>query len=325
MFMELKPRVAQAQRVGVSIRRRPTVTTGSRGFGGSLLLVSLVCMLGLLAGCASKAKSIQVGAAEFQSQSLAAIDKIDALRQKEITPEPLSPSEASETFVKFVLGSSGSLKLADLNIMLDPLGDLPAQSEQEWQKFLQRLRSQYSEFAVIFTRLDAGSLFAVPKVDDAVPILDKLVAQLIAFAKITSDNPPVFIRDRAAITVALEDVRDDTSLSDATRREKIINLERRLRDLKAAEEAMTRETVEQTLKAAKLGQSLRLLLIDYDKLSVDDISEALAQAFQLAGTIPGLDLSGLQARVDLVLADVSNDPDMKKLVDEALKRIPKGA
>lgn len=318
------PGFAPPQRARALLLNRVKAKGNSRGLAASFFLINLVCALGLLAGCASKAKSVQVGAAEFQSQSLVAIDRIDDLRQKEITAEPLSPSEASETFVKLVLGSSDELKLADLRMLLKPLEVSPTQSEREWQKFLQRLRTQYSEFALIFARLDTGSLFAAPKVDDAVPILNKLVAQLVAFAKITKANPVEFVRDRAAIAVALEDVRDNTTLDDATKREKVINLERRLRDIAASEEAMTREAIAQTLKAAELGQSLRTLLINYEKLTVDDISEALAQAFHLAGLIPGLDLSGLQTKVDLVVADINKDPEMKNLVEEALGRIPKG-
>lgn len=68
--------------------------------------------------------------------------------------------------------------------------------------------------------------------------------------------------------------------------------------------------------------SLRQLLVDYDKLSVDDIAEATAYAFRVAGTIPGLDVSGLQTRTDDLMDRIEADPVLKAFLDDALGRLP---
>ena len=182
------------------------------------------------------------------------------------------------------------------------------------------MRRQYTTFTAVFASLDKGGLFAASPIKKTIPILDKLIAQMVAFAQSIKDNPAEFIRERAAIAVGLERVRDDRPFTDTTDL-KLLDLERRLREVAAAEERMTRDTIEQAVKAATLGTQLRKLLIDYNKLSVNDIAEGLSIAFKLAAGIPGLDISGLKAATDHLVSEVKAEPDLKTFFDTALSEI----
>ena len=274
----------------------------------------------LLGGCASKAKLIQVGAAQFETESRAAIEKIGEFGRKEIEATPSSPEEASEQFVKFVTGSSQPITMETLEFLIDPLKIQAPKSEVEWQSFLQKMRQQYTTFAATFASLDTGSLLAGDDVNDTIPVLDKLIVQMVAFSQTIKTNPAMFIRDRAVIAMELEDVRDADS-TDQVKRLKLLELERRLREIAAAEEEMTRSTIEQTVKAAKLGTALRQLLMNYEELSIDDISEGLTTAFKLAGGIPGLNLSGLESESNTILKGINQDERLKQFLDIALSEV----
>jgi hypothetical protein len=79
--------------------------------------------------------------------------------------------------------------------------------------------------------------------------------------------------------------------------------------------------VEQALKAATLGMELRKLLVNYGKLSMDDIAEGLSIAFKLVAGIPGLDLSGLKAETDGLIRQINDDEQLRGLFDTALSEI----
>ena len=66
-----------------------------------LLLAVLVAATLALGGCAEKARTLQVGAAQFETESLAAIDRIDDLRRQELAAPPVSDAEAMANFVRF--------------------------------------------------------------------------------------------------------------------------------------------------------------------------------------------------------------------------------
>lgn len=273
----------------------------------------------ILTACAKKAKMIQVGAIQFEAESLAAIDKIDEFRRKEIEAPPISQEEASALFVESIKNSTTPVTLAMLRIIVNPLSSETPASEAQWQTFLQRMRQQYSTFASVFASLDRGALLAASDVKEAVPILDKLIAQMGAFAESIRENPAEFIRERAAIAVELELERSKRPFTEVTNL-KLLELER-LRETAASEEQITRDTIKQALKAATLGVELRKLLVNYEKLNMDDITEGLSIAFKLAGGIPGADLSRLQAETDALVATINSDEGMKRLFDTALSEI----
>ena len=285
------------------------------------LVAGLLLSTALLFGaCAKKAKIIQAGATQFEAESLAAIEKIDELRRKETEATPLSQKEASEFFLKAVKSSTKPITLDKLRILIQPLRTETPKSEAQWQAFLQKMRQQYTTFAATFASLETGSLFAASDVKHTIPILDKLIAQMAAFARSIEKNPAEFIRERAAIAAEMEEVRDTKPFTEVTDL-KLLELERRLREIAASEEQIIRDTIEQALKAATLGIELRKLLVDYGKLSLDDIAEGLSIAFRHAGSITAIDLSGLKAETDDLISRINEDKSLKNLFDTALSQI----
>jgi hypothetical protein len=178
---------------------------------GVLLSVSLI-----LGACAKKAKIIQAGATQFEVESLAAIERIDTLRRKETEATPLPREKASAVVVEGVKNSTEPLTLATLRVFINPLQAETPQSEAQWQAFLQKMRQQYTTFAATFASLDKGSWFAAAEVKETIPILDKLIAQMAAFARSIEDHPAEFIRERAAIAAEMEQVRKTRPFTEIT-------------------------------------------------------------------------------------------------------------
>ena len=242
------------------------------------------------------------------------------MRRKETEATPLSPEKASAFFVKGVKNATAPITLGALRLLINPLNAEPLKSEAQWQAFLQKMRQQYATFAATFASLDKGSWFAAADVKATIPILDKLSAQMAAFARSIKDHPAEFIRERATIAAEMEQVRETKPFTEVTDL-KLLELEKRLRAIAAAEEQITRDTIEQALKAATLGTELRKLLVNYDKLSLDDIAEGLSIAFKLAAGFPGLDLSKVQAKTDDLIAQIQGDESLRRLFDTALSEI----
>ena len=276
----------------------------------------------LLESCAKKAMVIQAGATQFEVESLAAIERIDELLRKETETAPLPQKKASETFVKAVKGYEDPITLETLRVLINPLRMKTPESEAQWQAFLFKMRNQYTTFTAAFASLDKGSFFAASEVKETIPILDKLIAQMAAFAQTIHEHPAEFIRERSAIAAEMEHVRDEKT-SDEIKNLKLLELERRLRNVLSIEQKMTRDTIEQALKAATLGQELRILLENYEKLSLDDISEGLSISFKLVGAISGLDLSELKGQTDNLISGIKSDPKLSAFFSTALSEIIK--
>lgn len=299
------------------------VTRGRQGAAWRLpsrLLLCLVVAAGL-AACANKAKVIQAGAAQFEIESLAAIERIDELRLRETAVTAPAPEAAADLFARLVEGSSGAITEDQLRLLTNPEElDLP-RSEAAWQAFLAQLRSQYMTFTAIFANLDKGSLFAGPAVEDAARVIEPLVGQMAAFAKSIGEHPAEFVRERAAITAELETVRDDATLTPEQRRRDLARLRQRLLSTAAEEERITKEAIAQCLQSARLGVELRKLLLDYDRLSIDDLADGLRQAFTLASVLPGLDLSTLKGDTDALVEQIKADPQLEGFLNTALAEI----
>ena len=303
----------------------------------------LVLLMFVSAGCASKGKAIQTGAAQFEAASLSAIEKIDNLRMREVAAPDRTPDQASDDFVAFVLAASGNISNSDLELFADPFTNPNREAEAEWQRFMQQTRRQYVTLAATFASLDRGGLFARPSVESSIPILDKLIAQMAVFAQRLAEHPAEFIRERAAVAEDLEAIRDealsnadlgDRGVDEIVRDPDLVrqlfpeadrelrSVETRLRLIRATELQVTRDAIEQALTAVRFGRELRQLLVDFDKLSIDDISEGLAVAFRVSSVIPGLDLSDLQAETEQVLTEIRSDPDLSTLFNTVIGEIP---
>lgn len=299
------------------------VTRGRRGAAWRTtgrLLLCLVMAAGL-AACANKAKVIQAGAVQFEAQSLAAIERIDELRLRETSVTAPAPEVAADIFARLVEGSSGEITRPQLRVLENPDRlDLP-RSEAAWQAFLAELRVQYTTFAAIFANLDKGSLFAAPSVEDAARVIEPLIGQMAAFAQSIGEHPAEFVRERAAIAAELEAVRDDVALTPVQRRKDLSQLRQRLVSTAAEEERVTKEAIAQCLQSARLGVELRKLLLDYDRLTIDDLADGLKQAFALASVLPGLDLSTLKGDTDKLIEQIKGDPQLEGFLNTALAEI----
>ena len=286
-----------------------------------ILLLLALFMLGTVAACANKAKVIQAGAKQFEAEALVSIDKINAIRLREVSSPASTPAEAEAQFAKMILGSKSPITLEKLDFLLDPNDIGPLGNEAKWQQFLAKLRAQYRLFAAIFSNLDQGSLLSAPTVKEAIPVLDPLIGQMSAFAQVVTRAPVKFISERADLAVRIEAVRNNTQTEEQKRQDLSV-LRQELVSLAAAEKEMNESVIAQCLKTATLGRELRGLLQDYDKLSIDGISNGLEEAFALANTIPGLNLEELQGQTTEFLDAINKDPELKKALDDALTRIP---
>ena len=123
------------------------------------------------------------------------------------------------------------------------------------------------------------------------------------------------------ITEELEWVRDNTNLSDDVKELRYKELRNKLIILETEEAQLEKEVIEQCLKAAKLGISLKDLVEKYDQLSMNDISEALAITFNIVGNFTGADLSALQANINDITNQIKDDPDLSLLFDTGLSEI----
>ena len=94
-----------------------------------------------------------------------------------------------------------------------------------------------------------------------------------------------------------------------------------MRNSDIAEKDLERETIAQCLKASVIGVQIQKQIVDYDKLSLEDISEAMSLALSTAGALTGEDLSKLQVKTNEVIYTIENDPAWSALVAESLKRV----
>lgn len=286
----------------------------------SLLLVTFFS-IAILNGCSGKAQALRTAAGYFEAESLAAVQAIDQMRQREIAPPPRTAAAATSTFVHNVLQSRQPATVERIAFWLDPEAiALSPETTRAWMEFLDDLRLQYTTFAAIFERLEQASFTARDTVPQAIPLVEKLTAQLAYFAQSIMQHPPQFQQQRAALVADLEAIRQRQE-PDGDKRQRLSEWREQWLALLAAEAALERATVEQCLKAAILGQAMRQQLLDYNRLSLGDISEAARRALRLAGALTGRDVSHLQARTAQIVTSIDNDPQWKSAAEAALRRI----
>lgn len=286
----------------------------------AVVLASLVLLLG---GCAEKAKTLQIGAAQFKAESLAAIDRIDDLRRKETAVTPPPEADQVRLFADAVLKSTKPIGAGEVKVLSDLFRTHRVANDEAWQEFLGGLRNQYTTFDSVFASLDKGSLLAAPAVDDTLPTLDKLIAQLVAFADSTKKAGAEFTRERAAIAADLMTIRDNENLPEPVKRSMLAGVRSRLLDVVEAERQATRTVIEQCLKAAIVGRKLRELIANYGRVSLDDIASGLTQAIALSSQLTGRDLSSISARADSIIGEIKADPQLAGLFDTALGTLQK--
>ena len=292
----------------------------------SMLWVFIFCLCLSFISCAGKARTLHLGVTQFQVESIAAVDAIDDMRKKEIAPEERSPVESTNSFVDNVLKSKRKAA-GRIERWIDPFKPVPKpETEKEWAKLIQNLKDQYLTFVRIFDEIERASFTGRAVVEESVPHMEKLVAQLAYFADAINQNPAQLLSRRSALIAELEKIRKtigDTAAEDVPMetRNKIAEWREKWLVLMAAENELTRKTSEQCLKAVTLGLEVRRLMITYNQVSLQDISEALSTAFSLAGAVTGEDFSNLQARTEWVVQEINADPVWTSATKQLLKEI----
>jgi hypothetical protein len=298
----------------------------------------------VLAGCAGKAQTLKVGATQFEANSLAAIDSIDKLMKAEIAAPSRNEAEASQEFVDLILGSQSEITDASIQIALDPdRVDLSPEVATKRTELLNSLRAQYTHFARVFDRIEEGSFFARDKISEAKEPAEKLTAQLAYFANSITDHPPEFTQRRSNLLLEIRVLHGDPVkdlFKDKKRRllapyglppDRVLTLEDKRRalvlwrerwlTLLREEKTLERNTVAQCLKASIIGVQIQKQIVEYNQLSLEDISEAMSLALSTAGALTGEDLSELQMKTNDVINTISNDEAWRAVVTEALNLV----
>jgi hypothetical protein len=286
--------------------------------GRFLVALAALVLPFLLGGCTpDKAKALNLAAIQFRNEALAAIDALAAMRQQELAAPPRSAAEATAQFVKDVTQSDTRLTYDEALDALDPFAPRIAdRNRKDWNAFLTSLRTEYQEFSAIFQNLERGSFLAADPVKKSERHAENLVAQLAAFAVILDEAPPQLLQYRSAYLVDLEAARKLAPSPDRDRR--IAELRERLVQLQEKERELQRATVAQCLKAATLGYEMRQLIIDYDKLSLDDINVIIGKALIAAGELTGNDYAALRTKAGTLIQRIEGDGVWRTVVDRRI-------
>lgn len=75
----------------------------------SVTFAAILLLAVLVSACANKARVIQTGATQFNNEAQLAIDKMDELRRREVSPSPIGDAEAENLAVELLMKSSNSI------------------------------------------------------------------------------------------------------------------------------------------------------------------------------------------------------------------------
>lgn len=282
-----------------------------------------------LAGCTpEKAKALQAAATQFRVEAFKALNAIDAMRQREVSPPPRSDQAAAREFATALLQTKKKLEKPDQpfrptsaiiqkavhphKVRINP------ETEAAWDEFFGEVRAQYAAFSSIFDRLQAGSYAAGKAVRKAKPIAEKLTLQMAAMAKSISDNPPRLLIDRAIARKHVRDILDDKSLSPNEQKSRLEDAYQDFVQIEQEEGNLQQEAVGACVATAALGKEVIHLIETYEQLSIDEIQALVSQALGFVGVVSGQDLSQLKGHIENLFAEINSDPDLKTALDELL-------
>ncbi len=270
------------------------------------------CCISLLSGCSvEKAKTLQAAAAQFRSESLAAIAAIDTLRQRELEAPPRGLAETRQDTIRRILNSQSLLNADLIELALNPDRVPP---DPEWDAFVLDMKAQYNGFSGIFERLEGGAIVGNQEVKTSAEYAQRLTVQMALFADAVQKNPPVLVRHRSWVIANLRRVRRDyQALSPGTARS--AELERQTGDLlvewqriRQEEQRLLEATVLQCTKAVAIGKDVIELANRYDDLSLNAMSLGLSRVFSTASSLTGRDYSQTQSQINRLLGELNRDP-----------------
>jgi hypothetical protein len=309
-----------------------------------LVLCVLVMGSGLLTGCdPEKARAIQGAAAQFRTESFAAIQAIDDMRRKELEPPQRASADIRRDFIIGILNSKHELTSDVIDLALDPYQPPP---DPQWDSFMDDLRGQYENFAAIFDKLDTGSLVGVNDVRQSAEHAKSLTVQMALFADAINKNPPVLYRYRNTLIVKLRKQRQayqdlvaqikynygSVDASPQSTRDKLRDIETQVgesmdawQQVRLQEQQLLQVTVAQCLKAALLGKELGQLINQYDKLDLRDINALIPRILSTAAAITGRDYGALRLKAASVIGEIQTDPLWRDAANSALNRVVNAA
>ncbi len=294
--------------------RRVKITTG-------VVLVLIFTVMSI--GCAGKAKTLRVAAAQFKVESGSALDAIDEMHKKEVAPPERTPAAVAAEFVDNASQSERAVTPDRIKLWANPnVVELNKETEKAWSEFISNLRLQYTTFAQIFDEIEQASFTGKKIVKKAAPYIQKLTAQLIYFADSIQQNPPQLFQRRTVLMTELQTIKNGSD-DEADKRSKMAEWYDQWLALGADEKEIERATVEQCLKAALIGKEILKQTHNYNKLSLNDVTEALATVLGVAGAVTGRDFSQVQSQVDGIVMEINNDPVWEEVLKLASGEVNK--
>jgi hypothetical protein len=307
----------------------------------SLLLPIILLSSLSLGGCnEEKARSLQVAAVQFRTESLAAITAIDTLRKRELEPPSRTPVEMRQAFVNRLLNSKSEINANLIELAIDPYR---APNVAEWDQFIGDLKSQYEGFAAIFDMLEGGTLVGTDDVRKSAEYAKTLTVQMALLSEALTANPPVLTQYRSRTIVRLRQVRSDyqtlqtkiqvkenggggpESLAQLiNRRSELENQTSELmgewQQIKQEEQKLLETTVTQCTKAVTIGKTLIETANRYDDLSLSQLNLSIPKILTAAASLTGRDYQSVQLKSNRILKDFQTDPFWRTLTQQLLDR-----
>ncbi|PSB22242.1 hypothetical protein C7B65_02240 [Phormidesmis priestleyi ULC007] len=290
-----------------------------------IIWVVLVASLSL-GGCSvEKARALQGAAVQFKTESLAAIDAIDQMRQRELEAPPRSQADIRQGFISRVLNSKVDLNSAVIDLAIDPF---QPPKVAEWDDFIVDLRSQYEGFASIFDKLNSGAIVSQAEAKQSAEYARRLTVQMALLADAINKNPPMLGQYRSRTIVKLKKLRQDyqtlltrlKSGSDGS--ETLQQMNQRKSDLenqagelmnewqqiKQEEQKLLETTVVQCTKAATMGKELVEVANHYNDLEVGQLNALIPRILTTAAAFTGRDYSVVKVKATNLVSQIQSDP-----------------
>lgn len=293
-----------------------------------LLVVSVT-----LSGCTpEKARALRLAAVQFKVESLTAIEAIEEMHQRELTPPPLAQAEVRSNAINNILVSEKPILLPeDLNFLLDPdTPQIDIKAQEAWQAFINKMNSQYEALAAIYDKVEGGSLLATKAVEKSAEHAKNLTLQMAAFATVIDKHPPLLIQDRIIVIADLDTLREEyqqkknNGESDENLqllRDRAGELLDQWQQIAIDEQKLKETTVTQCLKAAVLGKDLTQLTEQYNKLNLDDLNSIIARILDTAAAFTGRDYASIKTKAASVFAEIQNDAIWSKAANTVLEEV----
>ncbi|WP_009631348.1 hypothetical protein [Synechocystis sp. PCC 7509] len=286
-----------------------------------------------ISGCTpEKARALRLAAIQFKVESLAAIQAIEQMHQREIASPPLSQTELRNNAIDNILTSKKEIFLPqDLDFLIDPdKPQIDPQAQVAWQAFINKMNTQYTTLAAIYDEVENGSLLATDAVKKSAEHARILTLQMAAFATVIDKHPPILLQDRIVVIADIDTLRKqyqqkrnegepDENLQ--LLKDKAGELYDQWQQIAVDEQKLRETTLAQCLKAAILGKELTQLIERYNKINLDDLNSIIARVLDTTAAITGQDYAALKTRATNVFAEIKNDPIWSKAADTALAEV----